>query len=64
MSLGTKSTFSLNTSRDGDYATPPGSLFQCLTTFPEKKFFLISNLNLPWYYLRLYPLLLSPYLGE
>ena len=37
----------LNTSRDGDSTTSLGSLFQCLTTLPVKKFFLISNLNLP-----------------
>jgi len=37
----------LNTSRDGDSTTSLGSLFQCLTTLSVKKFFLISNLNLP-----------------
>ena len=48
MSLSTMSTHLLNTSRDGDSATFLGSLFQCLTTLPVKKFFLISNLNLTW----------------
>ena len=40
----------LNTSRDDDYTTSLGRLFQCLTTLSEKKFFLISNLSLPWSY--------------
>ena len=29
--------------------TSLGNLFQCLTTLSVKKFFLISNLNLPWH---------------
>jgi len=37
----------LKTSGDGDFTTSLGSLFQCLTTLSVKKFFLISNLNLP-----------------
>jgi len=37
----------LNTSRDSDSTTSLGSLFQCLTTLSIKKFFQISNLNLP-----------------
>jgi len=41
------STCFLNTSGDGDSATSLDSLFQCLTTPSVKKFFLISNLNLP-----------------
>jgi len=45
-----------NTSRDGESITSLGSLFQCFTTLSVKKFFLISNLNLPWHNLR--PLLL------
>jgi len=48
MSLNTTSKWFLNTSRDGDSTIFPESLFQCLTTLSEKKFFLISNLNLPW----------------
>ncbi|KAK4810608.1 hypothetical protein QYF61_007345 [Mycteria americana] len=45
--------------RDGDSTTSLGSLFQCLTTLSVKKFSLISNLNLPWHNLRLFPLVLS-----
>jgi len=37
----------LNTSRDGDSTTSPGSLFQCLTALSVKNFFLISDLHLP-----------------
>ena len=48
MSLSTTSKRFLNTSRDGDSTTSLGSPFQCLTTLPVKKFFLISSLNLPW----------------
>ncbi|KAK4824091.1 hypothetical protein QYF61_010602 [Mycteria americana] len=44
---------------DGDSTTSLGSLFQCLTTLSVKKFFLISNLNLPWHNLRPFPLVLS-----
>jgi len=47
MSLSTRPTCYLNTSRDGDSTTSLGSLFQCLTTLSVKKFFLISNLKLP-----------------
>lgn len=36
----------LNASRNGDYATSLGSLFQCLTTLSVKSFLLISILNL------------------
>jgi len=32
--------------RDGDSTISLGSLFQCITTFSENKFFLISNQNL------------------
>lgn len=40
---------------------PPGSViaFRCLITPPVKKFFLISNLNLPWHSLKLCSLVLS-----
>jgi len=48
-----------NTSRDGDSSTALGSLVQCLTALSVKKFFLISNLNLPWHNLRPLPLVLS-----
>ncbi|KAK4821803.1 hypothetical protein QYF61_003832 [Mycteria americana] len=44
---------------DGDSTTSLGSLFQCLTTLLVKKFFLISNLNLPWRNLRPFSLVLS-----
>ena len=43
---------------DGDFTTSLGSLFQCLTTLSVEKFFLISNLNLPWHNLRPLPLVL------
>ncbi|KAK4813337.1 hypothetical protein QYF61_026500 [Mycteria americana] len=36
-----------------------GSLYQCLATLSVKKFFLISNLNLPWRNLRPFSLVLS-----
>ena len=49
----------LNTSRNGDSSTSLGSLFQCSSPLSEKKFFLISNLNLPWCNLRPLPLVLS-----
>ncbi|KAK4807471.1 hypothetical protein QYF61_008239 [Mycteria americana] len=45
--------------RDGDSTTSLGSLFQCLTTLSVKKFFLMSNLNLPWRNWRPFPLILS-----
>jgi len=55
MSRSATSTHLLNISRDGDSATSLGSLFQCLTTLLVKKFFLITNLNLPWHNLRPFP---------
>jgi len=36
----------LNTSRDGDSTTSLGSLFQCLSSLSEKKFFSISSLSI------------------
>lgn len=36
-----------------------GSLFQCLITLPAKKFFLMSNLKLPWHNLRTVSFVLS-----
>lgn len=30
----------------------PGQLCQCISTLPEKKIFLLSNLDLPWYNIR------------
>lgn len=38
----------LNTSRSGDSVTSLGSPFQCLPNLSNKKFFLMSNLQLPW----------------
>ena len=60
MSLSTTSKWFLNTFRDGDSTIELGSLFQCLTTLSVKKFFLTSNLNLPWCNLRPFSLVLSP----
>jgi len=57
MSLSTF-TLSLNTSQDSDSTISLGSLLQCLITVSEKKFFLISNLNLPWSNLRPFLLVL------
>ena len=59
MSLHTTSTHFLNASKDSDSTTSKDSLFQYLTTLSEKKFFLISNLNLPWHNLKPFPLVLS-----
>ncbi|XP_072708486.1 COP9 signalosome complex subunit 5 isoform X2 [Ciconia boyciana] len=50
--------FGVHCKQYGDSTTFLGSLFQCLTTLPVKKFFLISNLNLPWHNLRPFPLVL------
>uniref|UniRef100_A0A8C3SQ49 Uncharacterized protein n=1 Tax=Chelydra serpentina TaxID=8475 RepID=A0A8C3SQ49_CHESE len=46
----------LKTSKEGDSTTSLGNPFQCFTTLLVKKFFLMSNLNLPLCNLR--PLLL------
>jgi len=46
MSLCSTTPWFLNTSRDGDPTTSLGSFFQCLTIHSEKKFFLISDLNM------------------
>jgi len=48
MSFSATSTRFLNTYRDNHSTTSLGSLFQWITTLPEKKSFLISNLNLSW----------------
>ena len=50
---------SLKTSMDGYSTTSLGSLFQYLTTHTKKKFFLVSNLDLPWHKLKPLPLVLS-----
>lgn len=49
---------SLNTSKDRG-STSLGALFQRLPTLSAEKFFLISNLNLPWGNLRPFPCVLS-----
>jgi len=49
----------LKTSWDNDSITSLGSWLQCITTLSEKKFFLITNLNLPWCNLRPFPPILS-----
>lgn len=51
----------LNTSKDGESSTCLGSLFQCFTTLSVKVFpvFLPFNLNLLWYKLRQFPLVLA-----
>jgi len=49
----------LSTSRDGDSTTPLGILCCCLTALYEKKFVLMSDLNLPWCVLRPSALVLS-----
>lgn len=52
MSLSVTSTYLSNISRDSDFTTSLGSLFQCLTTLLVRNFFLIFNLNCPWCNLR------------
>jgi len=64
MSLSTTSKCFLNTSMDGDYTTSLGSSFQHLTTLSGKKFFLTSNLNLPWCNLRPFLLVISLVIWE
>ena len=49
----------LDISRDGDSAMSLCSLCQCLTTLSEKKLYLIFNLNLSWYNLRPWLLVLD-----
>ena len=46
-------SLTLNVYKDGAYTTFPGSLFQCPTSLTVKKkptFFLMSILNLPFYF--------------
>ena len=54
------SSLALNTSSSRASTAALGSLFQHLTTLLEKNFFLTSNLNLPSFSLKPFPLLLSP----
>jgi len=58
MALSNTSTHFLDISRDSVSTTSLGSLFQYLITLSEKKFFLISNLNLSWHNLSPFPLVL------
>ena len=53
------SNLSLNTSREGTATASPGYLYQCLTTLLVKNFFLMSNINLPYFSLKPLLLLLS-----
>jgi len=41
------SNLTLNVSRDGASVTTLANLFQCFTTIIMKKFYLLSNVNLP-----------------
>jgi len=59
MSLSATSPHFLNTSIAGESTTSLGNLFQYLTTFSEKKFFLISLVNFFWHNLMPFPLVLS-----
>ena len=43
------SSLTSSISRDGASTSSPGNLCQCFTTLIVKNFFLISNLNLPWF---------------
>ena len=52
------SNLALNTSRDRASTTSRGSLFQHLTTLLVKNFPLTSNLNLPSFNLKAFPLVL------
>ena len=53
------SNLALNTSRDRSSTALPGKLFQCFTTLSVKNFPLTSNLNLPSFSLKPFPLLLA-----
>ena len=59
MALSATSTRLWNTSKDGDSTTSLGSLCHCLTALAEKKFSLISNLNLPWHNVKPFTFVLS-----
>ena len=59
MSLSVTSVCFLNTSRNGDFTASLDSPSQSFTTLFVKKFFLISNLNLPWCNLRPFCLVIS-----
>ena len=53
------SNLALNTAREGAATASLDNLFQGLTTLRVQNFFLISNLNLPSFSLKLLPLVLS-----
>ena len=57
--LRTLSSLTLNVSRDGASTASQDFLFQCLTIFIVKNYFLISDLNLPPFSLKPFPLVLS-----
>lgn len=46
--------------REGNCTASLGSLLQCLTTLSMKKLYLISNVNVPWCNLKMFPHFLSP----
>ena len=54
------SSLALRVSRDWASTTSLGNLFQCLTSLTVNEIFLISNLNLPTFSLKTFPLVLSP----
>lgn len=54
----------LNSPRDSNSSTSLGSPFQGLTTLSVKTFLLLSNLNLPWCSLVLFPLVLLLFVWE
>lgn len=64
MSPRATSTHLLNISTDGDSTTSLGSLFQCLIPLSEKKYILISDLNLPCCNLRPTSRPITCYLAE
>ena len=53
------SSLTLSVSRDGEPTPSLGNLLQCLTTLIIKNLFLISNLNLPSFSWKPFPLVLS-----
>jgi len=53
------SSLALNTATEGAVTASLGNLCQGLTTHRVKNFFLISNLNLPSFSLKTFPLVLS-----
>jgi len=53
------SNLAFNTAREGAATTSLGNLFKCLPILIVKNFFLISNLNLPFFSLKPLSLVLS-----